>query len=179
MKIKNIIGTSIVLLGSSLGALVYAQNQTVTCPTLTANEVENVINNGTISTEQGYTLADEAGKTRAQVLIDEPTANPFDTYYEVYGRKTFNQTTYVIAIGNVLGKASYEAKERMKRILLNDEKIFNGVYDPQDNVCMYKLIEASPSISNYPFKTKFETVHLISIPNEENMPRRMMKKHRA
>jgi hypothetical protein len=178
MNIKSIVSNTIILFGSSLVTLTYAQNQVVTCPTLTANDVENVLNNGTIATNQGYTLADAAGKTRAQVLIDEPTSNPFDTFYG-FSTIVFDKN-YMISIESVLGKASYEAKERAKKILLNDEKNFNGVYDQQEKVCIYKKINASPSIPNYPFKTKHETVELTTILfNEGQIPQSMMKKHHA
>lgn len=174
---KKIIRAAIILVGSGLGVLASTQSQAALCPTLTANDIQNVINYGTISTDQGYTLADEAGKTRAQVLIDEPTANPFDTYYSVWGKKTVLSRTYVILVGNVLGKADYEAKERAKQILINDQKIFNGVYDQKNKACTYKEINASPSISNYPFKTEYETVSLIAFVSGEQMPQMMMKRH--
>jgi hypothetical protein len=72
------------LTGSSTS---FAQTQDVICPSLTASDIQSIIDSGTISTDQGYSLADEAGMTRAQVLMNEPTANPFDTYYRIMGEK--------------------------------------------------------------------------------------------
>jgi hypothetical protein len=138
----------------------------VVCPTLTSKEVENVINRGTISTDQGYTLANEAALTPAQVILNEPTANPFDTYYQMHALKQFNGNNYWVYIGNVLGKADYEAKERVKQILLSREKVFNGKYEPSVKVCIYKSINASPAIQNYPFKTRYESIVLLSAPDQ-------------
>lgn len=159
MRLKSIMksGGIFLLMGSSA---LYAQTENIVCPSLSANEVQSIIDSGTISTNQGYTLADEAGMTRAQVLINEPTANPFDTYYAMMGSKNFNHHDYFIYIGNVLGKADYEAKERAKKILLSDASVFSAEYDPQRKLCMYKEINASSSISGYPFKSTYESVVL-------------------
>lgn len=173
------LGITALLIGSSTA---FAQTQIINCPKLTVNDVQSVIDQGTISTVQGYSLADEAGETRAQVLINEPTANPFDTYYQMTGMKNFNNQDYLIYVGNILGKASYEAKDRAKKILLTDEKEFSANYDPQSKVCMYKEIQASSSISNYPFKSTYESVVLLAIPYDQQqdlMHNLMRKKHRS
>lgn len=140
----------------------FAQTQIFNCPNLTASDVQSVIDEGTISTNQGYSLADEAGETRAQVLINEPTANPFDTYYQMTGIKNVNNQNYFIYVGNVLGSAAYEAKDRVKKILLSDEKVFSAKYDSQNKVCIYKEIHASSSISSYPFKSTYESIVLLA-----------------
>ena len=179
---KSCLRTATVLLASSIASITFAQAQMLHCPTLTANDVQSIIEDGIISTEQGYTLADEAGVTRAQVLLNEPTANPFDTYYQMMGKKKLDNQDYWIYVGNILGKASYEAKDRAKKILLSDEREFNAKYDPQGKVCVYKEIDASASIPNYPFKSTYENIILLATPYEEafNFMRQMrMKKHHA
>lgn len=177
VNMKKIIGTTIILLAGSLGTLAFAQNKGHNCPVITPNDIEDVLNTGTYSNDQGTTLADEAKKTRAQVLINEPTANPFDTYFRMFGVMKDGQSNHFIYIGNVLGKDFYEAKERVKMILLKGEKFFNGVYDPKQGICMYKEIHASTAIPNYPFKSKYESVVLIGGSfNEDQVPDMMMKK---
>lgn len=162
MRFKSIMkfGVTALLIGSSTS---FAQTQDVICPSLTASDVQSVIDSGTISTDQGYSLADEAGMTRAQVLMNEPTANPFDTYYRMMGEKKINNHNYYIYVGNILGKADYEAKDRAKKILLSGENVFNAQYDSQKKLCMYTEIQASPSIHGYPFKSTYESVVLLAV----------------
>ena len=164
------------------GTSAFALNQTMSCPGLTTNDVLSVIERGTISTNQGYSLADEAGESRAQVLINEPTANPFDTYYQMSGKKNINNQDFYIYIGNILGKAPYEAIDRAKKILLNGEKVFSASYDPQSKVCMYKEVHASSSIAGYPFKSTYESVVLLATPYDEQQEAihgLMRKKYRS
>ncbi len=179
--LKNCFATTATLLACNI-APAFAENQQVQCPNLTVADVQSIIDNGTIITEQGYTLADEAGTTRAQVLINEPTANPFDTYYRIMSKKVIANQNYLIYIGNILGKASYEAKDRATKILLRDEKVLSAKVDQLDRICVYKEIHASPAIANYPFKSTYETVFLIAVPYEQSqmfMPQMMRHKHHA
>lgn len=179
-KIKILAATAM-LLGSSLATFTYAQNQAFICPILTAHDVEEVIDKGMISTDQNYTLAEEANVSRAQVIMNEPTANPFDTYYQMWKSKQEGNQTYGIYVGNLLGKGAFEARERAKQIFLSHKKVFAGEYNPEAQVCTYESINPSPDLSDYPFKTRYETAILLAyhISEESNwMPQRMMmKKH--
>ena len=171
---------AVFLLASGMTSISFAQTQMIQCPTLTANDVQTIIDKGFISTEQGYSLADEAGKSRAQVLIDEPTANPFDTYYMMIAEKNVDNQNYIFFIGNILGTAAYEAKERVKKILLSDEQTFTAQYDPENKLCLYKEVNASASLPNYPFKSVDESAFLGAIPYEDASPFMIQKlmKHR-
>lgn len=147
-------------------ATIYAQSTPFNCPVLTPKIIVNVIDNGMMGTEQGYTLATESAKTGAQVLIDEPTANPFDTYYSFYGQTEIESQKYSIYIGNVLGKDFHEAKDRLKKIILDGQTNFQGTFNL--NTCIYKSIDASPTIANYPFKSKYESIALVLAQNNQN-----------
>lgn len=156
MKMKLMMA-GLALLGSSL-----AFAQEITCPTITSRDVEDIISQGIIQTNQAYTLADEAGMSRADVILSEPTANPFDTYYSMYYFKKVGDTNFVYYIGNVLGKVSFEAQERARKVF--SEASYDGRYNKENQACMYREINASPSIANYPFKSSYETMVLISVP---------------
>src|SRR5690349_15671170 len=131
MTIKKIIAT-IILTGSAFSFSSYAQ---YACPTLTIKDVQDAIDNETILTKQKETLAYYTKKTNAQVLIDEPTANPFDTFYGWEAVKEFSGKPFVFLFGSVLASTPYEAKDRAKKILLAGKKIFNGEFD--GGVCNY------------------------------------------
>lgn len=136
----------------------------INCPTLTATEVNTIIFKGTISTNQGYTLAHEAHLTPAEVLQNEPTANPFDTYYTMHTPKKIDQKEYLILIGNVLGKDPHEAKYRAKKIIVGSETLFQG--KEEDSLCVYKTVEGT-DVSAPLFKTHFESLILVAVPAEE------------
>jgi hypothetical protein len=145
----------------------FSQNPPINCPVLTANDIKKVIEKDTIATEQGYTLATEADMSPVEVLQNEPTSNPFDTFYSMIGNKTFGDQEFVIYIGNILGKDNHEAKHRAKKILLTSETRYTGHYFNNSSVCIYKMINASPSISGYPFKSEYETVFLAAVLQED------------
>lgn len=157
--IKKFIVTGISVL-ASISISAYAQDpQNHVCPNINSEDIENTINNGHISTDQGYTLADEAGITRAQVILNEPTANPFDTYYQMFYIKNFNEQDYAIYVGNLLGKTTSEAKERARKIF--NKEVYQGIYEPTLKACIYESIDAALG-TNYPFKSTYETAILIS-----------------
>jgi hypothetical protein len=140
----------------------YASEELV-CPTLSRDEIKQVITNGRISTDLERTLAIEAGKTPAQVIINEPTANPYDTYYNMTSVKKFNNKKYIIYIGNVLAGSNIEAMDRAQKILLNSsDKTFSAKIE--GSTCVYKEIYATASMSDYPFKSEYEDVALIAYP---------------
>lgn len=139
------------------------------CPMLTADEVRMTIDNGAMHSDPSHTLAVEAGKTPEEVIKDEPTANPYDTYYAMTSKKEVNNSMYMIYVGNILGKDATEARERAKKIMLGSEKTFMGMMDPDVHVCVYKVIDASPAIPSYPFKSHYETAILFAIENA-NIP---------
>ena len=143
------------------------------CPPLSADNVKALIAEGSIATDPTHTLAVESGKTPEQVVRDEPTANPYDTFYRMLSVKYVNSAPYVVYVGNILGKDNEEARNRAGKILPGDEKNFTGsVYDK--TACVYKVIDASPSINSYPFKSKYETVSLLAF-DATSMPEEMWK----
>lgn len=159
MKLRKFISVTTLLIAAV--SSVYAQNRPNPCPTLTREDIENTINNGSIQTQQDRPLAVEIDKTRPQVLIDEPTANPFDTYFIMHGIKEIGDQEFIISINRVLGKDIHEAKDRTTRILLgNQETSFEGIFDHQRKECIYKAIDAAEAIPNFPFKTRTEHVEL-------------------
>lgn len=160
MKLKKFIGVTTLLMGA-IFSNTYSQHRPNPCPILSNQDLENTINNGSIQTIHGYTLANRTVKTRAQVLLDEPTANPFDTYYDMQGLKEIDDQAFLISIDGVLGKDVHEAKERAKQILLsNGETNFEGTFDKRLKECIYKQIQAAQDIPHFPFKTKTELVEI-------------------
>jgi hypothetical protein len=143
------------------------------CPSLTPDEVKQIIQQGNINADPERTLAAESGKSPREVIADEPSANPHDTYYNISVVKYVNKVPYILYIGNVLGKSKDEAKERATKILLSSNLKFNGhVFDP--TTCMYKEVHASKEIPTYPYKSHYETVVLIAGDASE-MPHGMLQ----
>ena len=155
----------------------YAQNPIV-CPVLTAADVKTVIAEGSIATDPNYTLANEAGEAPAQVIANEPTANPYDTFYSMSSVKYKNNLPYYIYVGNILGKDNNEARSRAEKIILTGEEVFIGSPYMNANTCIYKAIDASPSIPSYPFKSKYESVVLVAI-SANTLPNPMWKNMRV
>ncbi len=140
----------------------FAVNDKKTCPILSSDIVQEIIENGNIETDPSYTLANEAGLTPEEVIAQEPTANPYDTFYAMYALKQIDSVSYLIGVANVLGKDNIEARNRTKKIILGD-KYYTAQYDDFSKACIYKFLDASPSIPEYPFKSKYESVALFAL----------------
>lgn len=153
---------------------VIAYEQSSPCPVLTDDDVLTVINEGRISTD-GITLADRLGFPPDEIIKREPTANPYDTYYQMSALKDINYITYLIFIGDILGKDYDEARTRAKKILLGTNLIFSGEYDSTLQTCTYKDLEASPTIPGYPFKSRLEFISLLTIVPINKLPSLMWK----
>lgn len=158
---KKYLASIALLLGAS--TVNYASNTPNTCPVLTAKDVKWVIERAVINTDRSYTLADEVGASPAEVLQEEPTANPFDNFYSMYGVRSYNNREYAIYVGNVLGKDNYEAQHRAKKILIKSGEDLNGIPVPGTPYCLYKEIDARPFINGYPFKSHYESIVLVGI----------------
>lgn len=164
MKLRKFLSVT-TLMFSAISSNAYTQATQHDCIPLTKEVIEDLLNNGGIITHQTYTLADEIGKTRPQVLIDEPTANPFDTYHALYSLKIIEGNRYWIEVNYVLGKDFHEAKDRTKQILLgNNETKLEGTYNKDYGICIYKNIDASEDIPNFPFKSRAESIMMFVFP---------------
>src|SRR5687767_6714089 len=65
------------------------------CPVLSAELVKEVTENADIY-DTRRTLIDESGLTPQEIVAREPTANPFDTYFEMADTKVINNMEYIV-----------------------------------------------------------------------------------
>ncbi len=134
----------------------------IQCPVLTAAQVRSSIETGNV-VNSSETLLDEIGRiTAAKVREEEPTANPFDTYHQIFSHITFNHKFYLVEIGNVLASSIPEVRARVKKILLGNSDVFFAE-KIESGICIYREIDASKRISGYPFKSRYETVQLMVV----------------
>ncbi|MCC2666434.1 MAG: hypothetical protein K0S63_350 [Gammaproteobacteria bacterium] len=124
---KNYLKITAALLAVSTASMAFAEGYT--CPTLTASDIQNTINSG-------------------YVFPDKQFGSEF--YYVFANYKNVDNKTYVIAIGEVMGKDITEVRERAKKIVSTDEKSFEGVYWPQLKGCLYNKIWDASIIPDYP-----------------------------
>jgi len=128
------------------------------CPTLSVDEVRNFIEMGSTYTS-GTTLMDEAGATAEEIKKQEPTANPYDTYYTTLSHTSRGHNIYLVHIGNTLASSIQEAKQRLLKILTLNYTTFSGK-SIGSTMCSYSEIQASKSIPGYPFKSIYESISL-------------------
>ncbi len=137
---KNYLKIVAVLLATSITTMAFAEDQK--CPALTASDV--------------------------QAIIDSPDVVPdkqFGTeFYYVFGlNKNVDNKTYLIGVGEILGKDIPEARERAKKILSTGEESFEGMYFSQAKLCLYNKVWDASIVPGYPVGAE-KTVILFAKP---------------